>query len=269
MVDGMTRTVTIRTASDAGWESHPDAVSVEEPLELRLTFGPLRRRARVTLAVTMRTPGHDAELFAGLLLAEGIVQERTDILDVASEGNSVRIDLHPRRHFDLDQARRLTTNSACGLCGARTLDGLERHADPIDCRTQFPSQLVGQLPDRLRKAQPTFDRTGGVHAAGLFDAMGELLAAREDVGRHNAVDKLIGAELFADRLPLTGRMVVVSGRVGYELVQKAVSAGVEVLVAVGAPTSLAVEAADRFGLTLVGFVRDGRFNCYSGEGRLA
>ena len=262
----MTRTVPVVAV---GRDARTDVVAVEEPLELRLAFGPVASRSRVTLAVTMRTPGHDAELAAGFLFAEGIVRDRGEVLGVKQvEENAWRVELHPAVGFDPDRARRFAVSSACGVCGTRTLDDLDRHADRVPVRTAIPADLVHQLPERLRGAQPAFDTTGGLHAAGLFDAGGTLLSVREDVGRHNAVDKLVGAELLAGRLPLTGRLIAVSGRAGFELVQKAVLAGAEVLAAVGAPTSLAVDAAGRFGLTLLGFVRDGRFNCYAGSERL-
>jgi FdhD protein len=224
---------------------------------------------RATLGVTMRTPGHDAELTAGFLLAEGVIRDGGDVLDIQQpEANSVRVELHPRVKFDADTTRRFPVSSACGVCGTRTLDDLDRHADAVPLNTTFPVALIHTLPALLRVAQPTFDTTGGLHAAGLFDGSGKLLLVREDVGRHNAVDQLVGAELLAGRLPLTGRLIFVSGRAGYELVQKAVVGGAEVLAAVGAPTSLAVQAAERFGLTLLGFVRDGRFNVYSGTRRV-
>ncbi len=264
-----TNTIPITTVHADARTSHTDLVAVEEPLEIRLGFGPLDRRSRATLGVTMRTPGHDAELTAGFLLAEGVIRERDDVLNIQQvEANAVRVELHPRVDFDADQTRRFAVSSACGVCGSRTLDELERQLEPMPVNTTFPAGLIHTLPALLRAAQPTFDRTGGLHAAGLFDADGNLLSVREDVGRHNAVDKLVGGELLAGRLPLTGRLIFVSGRAGYELIQKAVKAGAEVLAAVGAPTSLAVDAATRFGLTLLGFVRDGRFNVYSGAERI-
>lgn len=248
---------------------HADLVAVEEPLELRLVFGPIDRRTRITLGVTMRTPGHDVELAAGFLLAEGVIREVADLLDIkAVEEHAVKIELHPRVSFDSASVRLFTVSSACGVCGTRTLDQLERHTDPVSVRTTFTTELIRLLPTKLREAQSTFDRTGGLHAAGLFDSLGSLQSVWEDVGRHNAVDKLVGSTLLAGRTPLTGGLVFVSGRAGFELVQKVVVAGAEVLAAVGAPTSLAVAAAERFGLTLLGFVRDGRFNIYTGGERI-
>ncbi|MCU0706033.1 MAG: formate dehydrogenase accessory sulfurtransferase FdhD [Fimbriiglobus sp.] len=261
--------ITRLTSGPSIGEPQADLVAVEEPLEIRLGFGSVERRMRVTLGITMRTPGHDLELAAGFLLAEGIVRERVDVLDARqTEANAVKIELHPRVAFDADRVRRFTVSSACGMCGTRTLDDLDHYADTIPASVTFPAAKIHLLSAKLREAQSAFDCTGGSHAAGLFDTEGNLLLVREDVGRHNAVDKLVGFEWLAGRVPLAGRMVFVSGRAGYELVQKAVVAGVEVLAAVGAPTTLAVDAAERFGLTLLGFVREGRFNIYSGVERI-
>lgn len=264
-----TNSVPILTIGASSPAPHADFVAVEEPLELRLAFGPIERRMRATLGVTMRTPGHDRELAAGFVLAERVVRDAADLLDIQQvEANAVRIELHPNVPFDPDTTRRFPVSSACGVCGTRTLDDLERDLDPVPGHTRFPEGLFHSLPGLLREAQSTFDRTGGLHAAGLFDGSGRLLSVREDVGRHNAVDKLVGAELLAGNLPLSGRGIFVSGRAGFELIQKSVVSGAEVLGAVGAPTSLAVEAAKRFGLTLLGFVRDGRFNVYCGVERI-
>jgi FdhD protein len=264
-----TNSVPILTIGARSPAPQADVVAVEEPLELRLAFGPIERRMRATLGVTMRTPGHDRELAAGFVLAERVVRTAADLLSIDQvEANAVRIELHPSVPFDTDTTRRFPVSSACGVCGTRTLDDLERDLDPVPMNATFAVGLIHSLPGLLREAQPTFDRTGGLHAAGLFGGTGRLLSVREDVGRHNAVDKLVGVELLAGNLPLTGRGVFVSGRAGFELIQKAVVSGAEVLAAVGAPTSLAVEAAKRFGLTLLGFVRDGRFNVYSGAERI-
>lgn len=269
MKGGEVSSISVTTVSAIGSTSQADFVAVEEPLEIRLAFGPLERRMRATLGVTMRTPGHDTELAAGFVLAEGIIRGVSDLLGVQQvEPNAVRVELHPGMLFDAERVRHFPVSSACGVCGTRTLEELERHLDPVAVTTTFPAAVVHQLPALLREAQPTFDSTGGLHAAGLFDAGGKLHLVREDVGRHNAVDKLVGAEMLEGKLPLTGRLIFVSGRAGFELIQKAVIAGAEVLAAVGAPTSLAVAAAERFGLTLLGFVRDGRFNVYAGGGRI-
>jgi len=248
-----------------------DHVAVEEPLAIQLISGPLRDRQRITISVTMRTPGHDADLAAGLLLSEGIVHERNQILAIDARGvNQVRVDLHPDvpvDHSRLD--RRGYTSSSCGVCGKTSIDAVEVACDgPRTGGSPILADVVHALPERLREAQPAFASTGGLHAAALFDCGGQLLSIREDVGRHNAVDKLLGAELLAGRLPLAERLLFVSGRASFELVQKASIAGVPLFAAVGAPSSLAVQLAQRFGVTLLGFVRDGRFNVYAGVERI-
>lgn len=247
-----------------------DALAVEEPLEVRVTHHPNRRR--FVLAVTLRTPGHDAELAAGLALADGLIQSADDLAAIHQDGpNAVRLELtsgvvvDPARH-----ARSGYTSAACGVCGKTSIEAALRSCDPLPAdELRISSDVLLRLPQTLRTAQPGFTECGGLHAAGLFTATGELLAAREDVGRHNAVDKLIGAALLRGELPLAGRLLCVSGRAGFELVQKAVVAGSPVLAAVGAASSLAVELAERAGLTLVGFVRDDRFTIYTGAGRLS
>jgi FdhD protein len=250
-----------------------DLLAVEEPLEIRLNDQPV--------SITMRTPGHDFELAAGFLFSEGIVRSARDIGDIRhgesnanprQAGNSVIVGLDSEVPVDLERLKRhFYTTSSCGVCGKASIEALTVQGCSMAAR-ETPSvraSVIYGLPDALRKAQPVFERTGGLHAAGLFDASGALLAVREDVGRHNAVDKLIGAEFLAGRTPLHERMVLVSGRASFELVQKCVVAGVPVLASVGAPSSLAVEAARRFGMTLLGFVRDGRFNIYPGHRRIA
>jgi FdhD protein len=186
--------------------------------------------------------------------------------------NVVRVELAPHVPFDVaNVARHVTTTSACGVCGKTTLDGLEAacRVRPAAGAPVIPANVIHSLPGRLRDAQPAFERTGGIHAAALFAPDGTLLSVREDVGRHNAVDKLVGAELLAGRVPLSDRVLLVSGRASFELAQKTAAAGVPVLAAVGAPSTLAVETAKRFGLTLLGFVRDGRFNVYCGRDRIS
>lgn len=254
-------------------DPHDDWVAVEEPLEIVLEFGPSDARTRRTASLTMRTPGNDAELAAGFLLAERVVRSRDDIQLVTPCGhpNAVRVELRPAVPVALTGLERhFTTSSSCGVCGKTSLDSLAARTSPLPDTDQpwLPAEVVHRLPSTLRDSQPTFDRTGGLHAAALFDATGRLLLVREDVGRHNAVDKLVGTELMAGRLPLDRRVLLVSGRASFELAQKAVAAGVSVLAAVGAPSSLAVDLATRFGLTLLGFVRDHRFNVYAHGGRL-
>ncbi len=252
-------------------ESRNDELVVEEPLEIRLIHGPLQRRLRSRLTVTMRTPGHDADLAMGLLASEGIITARSDVIDITpmQEENVLRVDLAPGVVVDREKLDRMfAATSSCGLCGKTMLDSIEMHCDPIATKMTVSATVIGELPRTVRDAQPMFNRTGGVHAAALFNASGELLLIREDVGRHNAVDKVLGAELIAGGTDRE-RILFVSGRAGFELVQKAAMLGVPVMVAVGAPTTLAVDLAERVGLTLVGFVRDGRGNCYSHSGRIA
>jgi len=252
-----------------------DQLAVEEPLEIRLGYQAPECWSTRSLSITMRTPGHDFELAAGFLLSEGIVRKPGDIAAITESAkpgsNVVRVDLAPAVAFDADRlARHFYTTSSCGVCGKSSLEALSaRGLQPVPRNVfQFPAKLVHALPDALRRSQSGFDVTGGLHASALFDAAGNLLALDEDVGRHNALDKLIGREFLASRLPLSNRLLLVSGRVSFELVQKALTAGIPILAAVGAPSSLAVELAREFDLTLLGFVRNSRFNVYSGEWRM-
>ena len=248
-----------------------DRVTVEEPLEIRV--------GGQTLAVTMRTPGHDFDLAAGWLLAEGIVRRPEEIVrlehcrEVRSEeeeGNVVIVRTPAATGEMLDRARRLLlTSSSCGLCGKGSIESIHGRFPAVlsDARVS-PEVLVG-LPEALRRAQADFGQTGGLHAAGVFTLEGELLASREDVGRHNAVDKVLGHLFREGRVPLSRHVLLVSGRASFEIVQKAVAAGIPVLAAVSAPSSLAIDLARASGLALVGFLREGAFNLYSAEERLA
>ena len=250
-----------------------DHLAVEEPLAIRITHGPLGNRQRTTISITIRTPGHDEDLAIGLLFAEGVIEEAGHVLATAQgqSRHAVRVELHPSVGVDRARLDRFgLTTSACGLCGKTAIDAVETICDgPRPGGTPIPPSIIHQLPIALRVAQPTFARTGGLHAAALFDFDGRLRSIREDVGRHNAVDKLIGAEFRAGRLPLDDRILFVSGRAGFELVQKAAIAGAPVFAAVGAPTSLAVDLARRVGISLLGFVRNGSFNIYAGPERIA
>jgi FdhD protein len=256
-----------------------DAVAVEEPLEIRLAGGGLA--AERSISVTMRTPGEDVELAVGYLLAEGVVRSRGSIVRAAHCGpparddgtsNVVKVTLADDARVDLARLERhFATTSACGLCGKTSLDAVKTAAPPVLPlgEPRVSADRVPRWPDALRARQALFASTGGLHAAGLVDARsGELLLVREDVGRHNAVDKLFGARLLAGAAPCDGCALVVSGRASFELVQKALMAGAPILAAVGAPSSLAVDLAREHGMTLLGFVRDGRFNVYAGEERL-
>jgi FdhD protein len=234
-----------------------DAVAVEEPLEIRIGGEPV--------AVTMRTPGHDEELALGFCLSEGLAPEDASLPDdFAANAVDVRAP-----SFDPARLRRsFYTTSSCGVCGKGALEAVAVEAPRVESRLRVPAALVAELPERLRAAQAAFAATGGLHATGLFRADGELLCAREDVGRHNAMDKVVGWAFREGLLPLAQALLCVSGRLSFELVQKAAVAGCPLLVAVGAPSSLAVELADDRGITLCGFVRDGRVNVYSEAWRI-
>jgi FdhD protein len=229
-----------------------DVVAVEEPLEIRIGGRPV--------AVTMRTPGHDEELALGFALSEGLRPGAARLPDDLA-ANTVELDAPG---FDPERlARSFYTSSSCGVCGKGALEAVAVEAPRIASDLRVAAALVATLPDRLREAQPAFDATGGIHATGLFDAAGTLLCLREDVGRHNAMDKVVGWAFGEGRLPLTEAILCVSGRLSFELVQKAAVAGCPILVAVGAPSSLAVELAGDRGVTLCGFVRGGRMNVYT------
>jgi len=229
-----------------------DIVAVEEPLEIRIDGEPV--------AVTMRTPGHDEELALGFALAEGL-QPRAARVPDDFPANTIELDAPAPA---LDRLKRnFYTSSSCGVCGKGALEAVAVEAPVVEGDLRVRSTTIALLPDRLREAQAAFSATGGLHATGLFDARGELLVVREDVGRHNAMDKVIGRAFLDGLLPLVGSILCVSGRTSFELVQKAAVAGCPVLVAVGAPSSLAVELARDRGMALCGFVRDGRFNVYS------
>lgn len=257
-------------------EVRTDFLATEEPLEVRLAAGPHRR----TVAVTMRTPGHDFELAAGFLFSEGVVRRREEIARIAycldsglaeeQRYNVVTVELRRRDLPDLGSLERhFFTTSACGVCGRASLDALwARGCAPVNGGVRIDPRVLAELPDRLRRAQSLFAHTGGLHAAALFDAAGQLVALREDVGRHNALDKLVGWALLEGKLPWRDSVVMVSGRASFELVQKAVVAGAPVFCAVSAPTSLAVEVAKAFGVTLVGFLRGDRFNVYAEPSRI-
>ncbi|MEP7010157.1 MAG: formate dehydrogenase accessory sulfurtransferase FdhD [Acidobacteriota bacterium] len=270
-----TPTELVRVAGMAS-ETRDDALATEEPLEIRLLWGEDRK---TTVAVTMRTPGADAELSLGFLFAEGVIRSEADVValsagdhsaEAETEANVVEVTLAQGLEPDLAPLdRHFFSNSACGVCGKAALEGLALRVErPAGSGPRVDREVIAALPDRLRAAQGLFDATGGLHAAALFDASGQLLSVREDVGRHNALDKLVGASLRAGELPWSDRIVLVSGRSSYEILQKSLAAGVPIVCAVSAPSSLAVELALRFGVTLVGFLRGDRFNVYAGAGRL-
>lgn len=263
----------VRALNDGAEVVRRDTLVTEEPLEVRLDLG----GGATPVAVTMRTPGDDFALAAGLLVGEGIVREAAEIgridycTDVDEQRyNVVTVTANLAQPPDLGRLeRRGTMSSACGVCGKTSLESISLlGVPPLKPGPTVRRDVLYELPDRLRAAQDTFAATGGLHAAGLFTADGELAGAAEDVGRHNAVDKVIGRALLDGRLPLSEHILMVSGRAGFEIAQKAVAAGIPVLAAVSAPSSLAVDVATEFGLTLVGFLRGRRCNIYSGADRI-
>jgi FdhD protein len=269
--------LTVRRWDAGRWSDSPDAVVMEEPLQLSLNGAPL--------SVVMRTPGSDVELALGLFYAEGILTSAGDVSVVrvsAESGESERgvkveadlmesnqVDIHlsvaPRRRPE----RSMLASSACGVCGAVMIEDLKRGLGRLEPGLSVDASLLPRLVDKLRAGQGVFDRTGGLHAAGLFTAGGELVWGREDVGRHNAVDKVVGRALLDRALPASDRILLVSGRAGYEIVQKSIAAGIAVVAAVGAPSSLAVALAREFNQTLIGFLRGERFNVYSASERVS
>ena len=273
MARTMNRRPVLKINLDAAAEPRrrPDDLAAEEPLEIRLR--------RTPLAVTMRTPGQDIDLAMGFLLTEGIIRTAGDVVtaqlcagtDTPNTYNVVDVvlgeDVPPPV---TDPSRNFYTTSSCGVCGKASIDAVRTRSqfDVAADTCTVPARVLADLPDRLRAAQRTFDRTGGLHAAGLFTAEGELLVLREDVGRHNAVDKVIGWALREGRLPLTGHVLLVSGRASFELTQKAWMAGIPLLAAVSAPSTLAAELADEAGMTLVGFLRGPSMNVYAGTQRV-
>jgi FdhD protein len=250
-------TTDVRVTRHPAGATEPDLVAVEEPLELRIGGEPI--------AVTMRTPGHDEELALGFAVGEGL--EPLDAAlpaDLAANTVDLRV-----RSFDPERLRRhFYTSSSCGVCGKGALEAVAVGAPPVESELRVGWALLAALPQRLRDAQPTFALTGGLHAAGLFDRDGVLVSVREDVGRHNALDKLVGWAFREGRLPLRDSIVCLSGRLSFELVQKAALAGCPILAGVGAPSSLAIELAESQGITLCGFVRDDRVNVYANASRV-
>lgn len=242
-----------------------DRVAVEQPLEVRLHGEPF--------SVIMRTPGEDRALALGFLFSEGVIRSGADVVSVVeSDGDRVDVTLSGARSPVLDEVlasrRNVATNSSCGLCGRRTLESLDVPGGPVPVGWTVPAALVASLPEALASVQRAFAETGGLHAAGLFDLDGGLERSAEDVGRHNAVDKLVGHMVLVGRVPLDRSILAVSGRLSFEIVQKAWLAGVPVVAAVSAPSSLAIDLAERAGMTIAGFVRGGRFNVYTGVERI-
>jgi FdhD protein len=256
-----------KVAGNAGNSVASDRIAVEAPLEVQLEGQPF--------SVIMRTPGSDRDLAAGFLFSEGVVGEAGEIqrIDVDTSSNVVNVSLSPDRAGAvpalLGQRRQVVMNSSCGMCGRRTLESLTVNRPSLAVGWTVSADVIRSLPAALRASQQAFAETGGLHAAGLFDRTGKLELSAEDVGRHNAVDKLVGRMLLARRLPLEGALLFVSGRSSFEIVQKAFLAGIPFLGAVSAPSSLAIELARTAGMTLLGFVRDGRFNSYAHHERVS
>jgi FdhD protein len=265
------RDLQIDALRDAGNVHRADAIAVEEPLEIRLRKGSAEDRA---ISITMRTPGNDSELALGFLHGEGLIHASADVLDVrpcGPSGNVVRVTVRADLPLDLDRLNRnFYTTSSCGVCGKASIEavtasaGIRRVASDLVVR----ESVLRMLPDTLRASQPGFAETGGMHAVGLFKSEGELVASREDVGRHNAMDKLVGAALQVDELPWSQRIVLLSGRASFELIQKAMMAGAPLVAAIGAPSTLAVEMAESAGITLVAFLRSGGCNVYCHPARV-
>ena len=278
-----TRSFQIRRIRANNDDSADDLVAIEEPLEIRIGFRDKSGRAEKSISITMRTPGNDDELAVGFLFTEGILRSRDELIEVWHRSppvpgdselrNVIRVDLEDDAEIDFDRLERhFYTTSSCGVCGKASLEAL-------DAQSSYSSAILNssfaiavdrlvELTEKLMERQKVFGETGGLHASGLFDATGDIQLVREDVGRHNAMDKLIGRLFLDDNLPAATHGVLVSGRTSFELVQKVAMAGVPMLAAVGAPSSLAVDVARKFGITLVGFLRDGRLNVYSGEQRV-
>jgi FdhD protein len=274
-----------------------DFLAVEEPLEIQLAYGPVGARLVKSISVTMRTPGHDFELAAGFLMSEGVVSDSDHITEITylagslnpgeaardgggrmdaavlpyqPERNIVQVKLAPDVSVSMaNLERNFYTTSSCGICGKASLLALRTVCPPRAVNGfQAAAQVLYSLPAQLRDAQKVFQRTGGLHAAGLFDSTGQLFSSREDVGRHNAVDKLLGAEFLADRTPLRDRLLLLSGRASFELLQKSLMGGIPMVASVGAPSSLAVQVSREFDITLVGFLREDHFNVYNGAARV-
>lgn len=257
-----------------------DLLAVEQPLEIRIGYGSIEERQQSAVSVTMCTPGNDFELSAGFLFTEGILKKKEDMVscryvgDVNSPGNKnniVLVELQPGVEFDPKKLQRhFYTSSSCGVCGKSSIDAVWNVIEKRDAADaiRIPASIIISLPELLKKRQEVFGQTGGLHASALFDIHGRLLYVHEDVGRHNALDKLVGVALSAGELPLDQHLLLLSGRASFELVQKAAMAGIRIVCAVGAPSSLAVDMAREFGITLIGFLRDQRFNIYTGGERV-
>lgn len=273
--DHQTSQVSVTAVRNSTAETVNDSIAIEEPLEIRLGYGSLEDRKENPLAITMRTPGHDRELAAGFLFSEGLVKHPDEIAWIthcstsySSDGsqNVLRVELDEEVTFDLEQVQRhFYTSSSCGVCGKASLEALEQESHfEMNKSFSLSASLLQQLPEQLIKSQAGFESTGGIHAAASFDDKGVITAIYEDVGRHNALDKLIGHHALNNQLPMTGHGILVSGRTSFELLQKCMMAGCSCIVAIGAPSTLAIDAARKFNITLVGFLKSDSYNIYHG-----
>jgi FdhD protein len=262
----------IQKIQDTGILEASDELAVEEPLEIRLQYGPAGSRQEQSISITMRTPGNDIELATGFLYTEGILPDATAVKGTyTGNPNSILVSLREDIALDLGRLQRhFYTTSSCGVCGKSSLESLRTvcPSRALSSSWQITPGMLHPLPDLLRQQQDIYGSTGGLHASALFHQQGHLLALREDIGRHNALDKLIGWALQEGQLPLADHILLLSGRACFELIQKAAMAGIKVVAAVGAPSSLAVELAKEYDMTLIGFLRDQRFNIYAGASRI-
>jgi len=268
-------TVPVQKIMASGSQHTTDLLAAEEPLEIRVGYGPAHDRGQKSISVTMRTPGNDFELALGFLFTEGIIEQASDITQIRyctelntkeNLENIVRAELGETVQIDFDKlSRNFYTTSSCGVCGKASIESVKTHCRYFSGNKllNLPAILLHSLPGQLRGQQTLFEHTGGIHACALFDTKGNLLLMREDVGRHNALDKLIGAAIGKELVPLNHHMLLLSGRASFELLQKAAMAGVRVVCAIGTPSSLAVQTAKEFDITLIGFLRNDRFNIYS------
>jgi FdhD protein len=271
--------VNIIKSSKDGNHNQLDFLAIEEPLEIRLVYGQSTDRKQKNISITMRTPGHDFELATGFLYTEGIIKKASDILTIShynsllNPENIVIVEINEDIELELAKLERnFYTTSSCGVCGKASIDAVktttETHKSDGNINLKIKQNLLFQLPAILRNHQEVFESTGGLHASALFDTNGKLIITREDVGRHNALDKLIGAVLMQNLVPLDHYVLLLSGRASFELIQKAVMAGIKIVAAIGAPSSLAVQMAHDFGITLIGFLKDTKFNIYCGRDRI-
>ncbi len=268
--------IDIIKVNDAGTVHAGDMLAAEEPLEIRIGFGNVNQRIQKCISVTMRTPGNDFELATGFLFTEGIIKSADDIISIKHcnglNENVVLVELKDDVAVEMNKLERnFYTTSSCGVCGKSSIEAVKtfrRLPDAVSSELSITSEIICTLPKILRSSQNVFESTGGLHGCGLFDNSGKLLLSREDVGRHNALDKLIGSALNQSMFPLDSHILLLSGRASFELIQKAWMAGIKMVAAVGAPSSLAVQMAEESGITLIGFLRNKTFNIYSGAQRI-